>query len=216
MIDRKVKIIKIADKIYPESLKNIPDPPKVLYCLGNLEVLRKNIAVVGTRQITKYGQFVTAKLVKELVENNITIVSGMALGVDGVAHRTALENGGKTVAVLGAGVDVIYPREHKDLYNSILESGNLLISEVPPGTLVERKLFPARNRIISGLSEAVLITEAAIDSGSLITARMALEQGKEVLAVPGPITSKYSEGTNYLLKQGAKLVTSVEDILETL
>lgn len=205
MIDRKVKIIKIADKIYPESLKNIPDPPKVLYCLGNLEVLRKNIAVVGTRQITKYGQFVTANLVKGLVEAEFTIISGMALGVDGVAHRTALENGGKTVAVLGAGVDVIYPREHEYLYNSILESGGLILSEVPPGKRVSREMFPARNRIISGLSLGVVVTEAAIKSGSLITARLALDQGREVFAIPG------SPGADYLIEQGATVVMSSWD-----
>lgn len=210
MIDRKVKIIKIADKIYPESLKNIPDPPKILYCLGNLEILQKNIAVVGTRKITKYGQFVTSNLVKGLVENDITIVSGMALGVDGVAHWTAIRNGGKTVAVLGAGVDVIYPPENKDLYNSILESGGLIISEVPPGQRVSREMFPARNRIISGLSEAVIVTEAALKSGSLITARLALDQGRDVFAVPG------SPGCDYLIDQGAHEVIGVEEILNGL
>jgi DNA processing protein len=140
----------------------------------------------------------------------------MALGVDGVAHQEAINAGGKTIAVLGAGVEVIYPREHAQLYQSIFYHGGAILSEVAPDQIVGRGIFPARNRIVSGLSEAVLVTEGAIDSGSLITARMALEQGREVFAVPGPINSALAEGTNYLLKQGARLVTSAQDILESL
>lgn len=220
---RGVKFFTIFDLDYPGRLKNIPDPPNILYFrsqLGREEVRklveRKIIAVVGTRKVTSYGREVTEQLTRGLVENGFTIVSGMALGVDGVAHGTTLNCGGKTIAVLGAGVEVIYPREHTGLYNSILERGGVVMSEVAPEKLVIRGVFPARNRIISGLSEAVLVTEGAIDSGSLITARAALEQGREVFAVPGPINSIVNEGTNYLLKNGAKLVSSVEDIVEEL
>ncbi len=202
---QSIKTIKRGDKDYPESLENISDPPEILYYLGNLSILGKNIGVVGTRQITKFGQEVTEKITKELVEEGFVIVSGMALGVDAVAHWTALKNGGKTVAVLGAGVDVIYPRENTHLYNSILEAGGLIISEVAPGRTVQKEMFPARNRIISGLSEAVVVTEAALKSGSLITARLALEQGREVFAVPG------SPGPDYLIEQGASLILKSED-----
>lgn len=218
-----IKFITILDKDYPESLKNISDPPIALFIKSNLDTasinrltIQRIIAVVGTRKMTDYGCEVTSKLTKDLVLNGFTIVSGMALGVDGVAHKTAINNGGKTLAVLGTGVDVIYPREHTELYRNIIDSGGAVLSEVAPGRTVSRGMFPARNRIVSGLSEAVLVTEGAIDSGSLITARMALEQGREVFAVPGPINSPMAEGTNYLLKQGAKLVTKVDDILEEL
>jgi DNA processing protein len=166
--------------------------------------------------MTEYGQEVTAKLTRELSLEGFTIVSGMALGVDGVAHQTSIDAGGKTIAVLGAGVEVIYPREHTQLYQSIFYHDGAILSEVAPEKIVGRGMFPARNRIVSGLAEAVLVTEGAIDSGSLITARMALEQGREVFAVPGPINSALAEGTNYLLKQGARLVTSAQDILESL
>jgi len=233
--DRGINFVTIFDRDYPERLRNIPDPPNVMFfktgemyvanrgreqqptssLLGEM-VAGRTIGVVGTRKITAYGQEVTEKLVAELVVAGFTIVSGMALGVDGVAHGTAVNARGKTVAVLGAGVEVVYPPSHRDLYNSILEHGGIIASEVAPEKTVVRGIFPARNRIISGLSEAVLVTEGAIDSGSLITARAALEQGREVFAVPGPINSPMAEGTNYLLKQGAKLVTGVEDILTEL
>lgn len=236
---REIKFVTIIDQDYPDRLKNIPDPPNVLYIKSQLAeepfdsasqglsvnaqgkqisklVEKKVIAIVGTRKITDYGREVTEMLTAGLVANGFTIVSGLALGVDGVAHGTALNCGGKTIAVLGTGVDIVYPREHKDLYNSILEHGGAIVSEVAPGKLVARGVFPARNRIISGLSEAVLVTEGAIDSGSLITARAALEQGREVFAVPGPINCPVNEGTNYLLKNGAKLVSSVQDILDEL
>ncbi len=219
---RGIKIVTINSPIYPEGLKNIPDPPNVLFikektdCFATLAMTKRVIGVVGTRKITSYGREVTQMLTTGLVSAGFTIVSGMALGVDGVAHQTTIDNKGTTIAVLGAGVDIIYPPSHRDLYNSILSSGGAIVSEVAPEKFVGRGIFPARNRIISGLSEAILITEGAIDSGSLITAKCALEQGREVFAVPGPINSAMAEGTNYLLKQGAKLVTDVRDILETL
>lgn len=203
-----IKIINISDKNYPFLLKQIPDPPEILYVKGELPE-GPMLAVVGTRKMTPYGREVTAKLTAGLVEAGFAIVSGMALGVDTVAHQTALAAGGQTVAVLGAGVDIIYPRENKNLYGNIFGHG-AIISEVPPGKMVERKLFPARNRIISGLSLGVLVTEGAIDSGSLITARAALDQGREVFAVPG------SAGADYLIDQGAKSITDVSDILSEL
>lgn len=220
---RGIKVVTFRDECFPQRLKNIPSPPLALFVKSNLTLEQfsglleqKVIAVVGTRKVTEYGKEVTQMLTSGLVANGFTIVSGLALGVDGIAHGTALNCGGKTIAVLGAGVDVVYPREHRDLYNSILERDGVIVSEVAPEKLVARGVFPARNRIISGLSEAVLVTEGAIDSGSLITARAALDQGREVFAVPGPINSIVNEGTNYLLKNGAKLVSSVEDIVTEL
>ncbi len=221
--NRGIKVITIFDVDYPERLKNIPDPPNVLYLKTSLSTLefknlvaQKTMAVVGTRKVTGYGREVTEQLTAALVASGFTIISGLALGVDGIAHGTTLNCGGRTVAVLGAGVEVVYPREHQGLYNSILEHEGAIVSEVAPEKFVARGVFPARNRIISGLAEAVLITEGAIDSGSLITARAALDQGREVFAVPGPINSALAEGTNFLLKQGAKLVTGVGDIINDL
>ncbi len=223
LFKRGIKFVTVFDPDYPVRLRNIPDPPNVLYIKSGLEneqvsrlVEKKTIAVVGTRKVTDYGREVTEMLTSGLVANGFTIVSGMALGVDGIAHGTTLNCGGKTIAVLGAGVEIVYPREHRGLYNSILEHGGTIVSEVAPEKFVARGVFPARNRIISGLAEAVLVTEGAIDSGSLITVRAALDQGREVFAVPGPINSYLNEGTNHLLKNGAKLVSSVSDIVEEL
>lgn len=193
----------------PESLKNIFDPPKRLFIVGNSSILTSNkiIAIVGTRKMTNYGEKMTAKLTKELVEVGYIIVSGMALGVDAVAHWTAIKTGGKTMAVLGAGADIIYPPQHRDLYNSIVEHGGAIVSEVLPHHFVPRKVFAARNRIISGLASGVVVIEGEIRSGSLITARLALDQGRDVFAVSG------SPGTDYLIDQGAKAVTCARDIL---
>jgi DNA processing protein len=220
---RGIQVVTIFDSDYPERLRNIPDPPNVLFIKSNLTVSqfndltkRKIIGIVGTRKMTSYGKEITEKLTTQLAQNGFTIVSGMALGVDGVAHGTAINHHAPTIAVLGAGVEIVYPREHKDLYQNIFDRGGAIVSEVAPEKMVGRGIFPARNRIVSGLSEAVLVTEGAIDSGSLITARCALDQGREVFAVPGPIICVMDEGKNYLLKQGAKLVTDVSDILETL
>ncbi len=174
------------------------------------------LAVVGSRKITSYGRQVTENLVIELVANNFIIVSGMALGVDGIAHKSAVEQGGSTIAVLGCGVDCPYPRENEKLYEEILDSGGLVISEYPLGMPANQGTFPARNRIVAGLSSSVLITEAAEDSGSLITAELAIKQGKTVFAVPGPITSQMSRGAIKLLKQGAKLVQTADDIFDEL
>ena len=200
--------IDISSPHYPYLLKNIFDPPKVLYVNGELPK-GKYFAVVGTRKMTTYGQEITSKLTKDLVKAGFVIISGMALGIDGVAHKTAIEAGGKTVAVLGAGVELVYPPQHQDLYNSIVTHGAVL-SEFPGRQVVERRIFPSRNRIISGLCEGILVIEGEIKSGSLVTARVALEQGREVFAVPG------SPGTNYLIDQGAKPVKDVSDILSEL
>ncbi len=220
---RGIKFLTINNPNYPKRLKNIPDPPNILFIKSRLEsqevsrlVEGRTIGVVGTRKITDYGKEITRTLTAGLVNAGFTVVSGLALGVDGVAHGTTLNCRGTTIAVLGVGVDVIYPKEHTELYHNIIDTGGAVVSEVAPGKLVARGVFPARNRIISGLSQAVLVTEGAIDSGSLITARAALDQGREVFAVPGQINSPMAEGTNYLLKQGAKLVTGVEDILQEL
>lgn len=193
--------IKISDPEYPENLKNIYDPPKVLYVKGQLPKGKK-IAVVGTRKMTGFGEKICAKLVREFVKEGFIIISGMALGIDAVAHWTAIKNNGKTIAVLGAGVNVIYPPENKDLYFKILQTGGAILSEVEPNKRVSRDLFPARNRIISGMAQAIVVVEGALKSGSLITARLALEQGREVFAVPG------SPGTDYLISQGAAILTA--------
>lgn len=220
-------VLSWMDDLYPERLRQIDASPPLIYfkTYGLDNAVKKvgklfkkpAIAVVGTRRVTNYGRRVTEKLVQDLIAAGMVIVSGMARGVDGVAHRTALKDNGQTVAVLGSGVDVVYPFENKDVYLSLTSGGSfrgLVVSEFPPGFPPLPGNFPARNRIIAGLSDAVLVTEAAERSGSLITARLAAEQGKDVFAVPGPITSHFSNGSAYLIKQGAKLVSSAEDVLE--
>ncbi len=191
--------IRITQDDYPQILKNIYDPPPTLYVIGNLS-FKKAATVVGTRQATVKGKKVTKIIVSDLVKQGYTIVSGMALGIDTVAHSTAIENAGQTIAVLGAGVDIIYPPENRSLYFKIIERGGAIISEVPTGQTVPHNKFAARNRILSGLSPAVFVTEAQVKSGALITARLALEQGREVFAVPG------SPGCDYLIENGAYAV----------
>jgi len=210
----KIAVLSWRDKEYPEKLKTIPSSPPVIYLKGADFSVFKNpsLAVVGTRKISVYGRQATEKLVGELSGAGLTIVSGMAYGIDSIAHKTALANKGKTIAVLGCGVDIIYPAENTDIYNQ----ADLVVSEFPPGMPPLPGNFPARNRIIAGLTDAVLVIEAAQKSGALITAKAAAEQGKEVFAVPGPITSPLSEGTSYLIKQGAKLVYTIDDILNEL
>jgi len=211
--------IKVASKIdreYPANLRQLEACPAVLYFRGNL--LPQDdlaVAVVGSRNATIYGRQVTEKLVFDLSKNGLTIVSGLARGIDSVAHRSAVESGGRTIAVLGSGLDNIYPPENRRLAEEIFKNG-ALVSEFPLGFPALPNNFTARNRIISGLSLGVLVTEAAVDSGSLITAGYAAEQGREVFAVPGPLTSKTSEGTNNLIKDGVHVVTTAEDVLEVL
>mgnify|MGYP000142833206 CR=1 FL=1 len=214
---KKIKIVTQEDKQYPVGLKNINDPPICFYLKGELPASTKIfLAIVGTRKATDYGLKTAFNLALALAEAGLIIVSGMALGIDTQAHWGALQAGEKTVAVLGCGVDIVYPAANRPLYQKILSCGGGIISEFPPGQLVQKGLFIARNRIISGLAKAVLVVEGAEDSGALITARYAAEQGKEVLAVPGPISSAVSAAPNNLIKQGARLVTSVDDIFEAL
>lgn len=212
-------LLTLADPDYPALLSAIYDPPPVLYVKGLWQKEQKQvqwdypIAVVGARRITPYGRRVTERLCRALVERSVSIVSGFARGVDALAHRTALAAFGKTFAVLGCGIDVIYPPEHKKLYHEIQEQGAVL-SEFSMGTPPIAGNFPKRNRIISGLSLGCLVVEAGLKSGSLITARLAMEQGREVFAVPGPIDSELSAGPHQLIASGAKLVQGAEDILE--
>ncbi len=217
---KDIQVVSREDKKYPSQLKNISDPPICLYCKGNLnEIDFINdyfIGIVGTRSPTPYGIQITKKFGGELSRAGIIIVSGMATGIDTAAHKSALESEGKTIAVLGCGVDIVYPAINRRLYEDIIQDKGLVISEFPPGRMALKGFFVARNRIISGLSRGVLIIEGLKDSGALITARYAAEQGKEVFASPGPITSPLSQAPHLLLKQGAKLVTSVEDIYEEL
>lgn len=218
LIKNGINVVTIFDENYPALLKEIHDPPMIIYYKGNLneEILEKCFGVVGTRMPTGYGRIVTEKLTRELSNAGLTIVSGLARGVDTIAHTTTIEENGKTIAVLGGGLYRIFPAENLRLSEKIASGFGAVISEFPPNYPHLAGNFPARNRIISGLSKGVLVTEAAEDSGSLITARLALEQGRDVFAVPGPITSSMSEGTSVLLKDGAKLVSSVKDILDDL
>jgi len=212
-----IKVITFKAKNFPESLKNIPSPPAILYYKGNIENEEKNnLAVVGTRRMTLYGSQITEKLIKEIATVGINIVSGLALGVDAQAHRTTLENKGKTIGILGCGIDErsIYPLENRGLAQKIIESGGVIASEFHINTPPLKHHFPMRNRLISGLSRAVLVVECPERSGALITARTAIEQGKEVMAVPGDIRSPNAKGPNNLIKLGAKPVTETEDILE--
>ncbi|MDO8487101.1 MAG: DNA-processing protein DprA [Candidatus Curtissbacteria bacterium] len=214
--ERGIKVVSLTDRDYPANLRSVSDAPPVLYFRG--ELLPQDdlaLGVVGARFATVYGRQVTEKLVFDLVTSGLTIVSGLARGIDSMAHRTALEAGGRTIAVLGCGVDLIYPPENKNLAEEIVKHG-AIVSEFPLGFPSVPSNFPARNRIISGLSLGVLVTEAAIDSGSLITAGQAAEQGREVFAVPGPITSKMSAGANNLLKEGVHPATEAADILQVL
>lgn len=211
-----VRLLTIDDADYPQLLREVHDPPPVLYIKGELLASdRWAVAVVGTRRITSYGRQVVERLVPELARAGLTIVSGLARGVDGVAHRVALEAGGRTIAVLGSGLDRIYPAEHSALARDIAASG-AVVSEFPLGTPPDALNFPRRNRIISGLAMGTLVVEAGEASGALITADFALEQGREVFAVPGSILSAASAGPNRLIQEGAKLVTCAQDILEEL
>jgi len=207
--------ITIKDKNYPELLKKIKNPPEKLYVRGNLCSEEKYpLAVVGTRRVSNYGAQITTSLVKDLVGQGFTIISGLALGVDSLAHRAALSAGGKTIAVLGSGLDIIYPSSHKGLAENIVQAGGALVSEYPAGTKPFKGNFPARNRIISGLSLGVLVTEAPEKSGALITAGCGLDQGRELFAVPGSVYNQASVGTNWLIKMGAKPVTGSQDVLD--
>lgn len=210
-----IELITFKDKKYPEKLKKIYDMPICLYVKGNTEILNKcSIAIVGCRNNTTYGEQVTNKLVAELVNKDIVIVSGLAKGIDSISHKATVNKKGKTIAVIGSGLDKLYPMENLNLVKEIIKNDGAIITEYPIGTNPEKINFPARNRIISGLSDGVLVVEAKKKSGTMITVDFALDQGKQVFSIPGNITSKNSEGTNELIKEGAKVVTSIYDILE--
>lgn len=212
-----IKYLTIFDENYPKSLSQIYDPPVVLYYKGEILPTDENaIGVVGTRKITGYGKVVTQQFTKGLASAGLTIVSGLARGVDSEAHKTAIEAGGRTIAVLGGGLNNIFPSENINLAEKIASGFGAVLSEFPPDYPSLPGNFPSRNRIISGLSKAVLVTEAAEDSGSLITAKQALEQGREVFAVPGPITSFLSKGPIDLIKTGARAVSDPQEILDDL
>ncbi len=209
------RIIVYGDSGYPRLLREIADPPPILYCRGVFDVDRPCIAMVGSRHATGYGREVAHRLAGDLARAGTVVVSGMAAGIDAAAHSGALEAGGRTIAVLGTGIDRIYPAEHRRMAGLIAEHG-AVVTEFAPGTAPEAFNFPRRNRIISGLSLGVVVVEAAPRSGSLITARMALDQNRDVFAVPGSILSRRSAGTHGLIKEGAKLVETVADIIDEL
>ncbi|MGQ8871751.1 DNA-processing protein DprA [Paenibacillus sp. TSA_86.1] len=212
--DRGIEVITYLDSNYPILMKETAQPPCIMYARGDTELLNTpSIAMVGTRMPTVYGRKVAEKLAEQLSHAGLTIVSGLARGIDRVCHEAVLRAGGKTIAVFGTGVDMVYPPENTSLAEQIAETG-LLLSEYPLGTRARQGLFPERNRIIAGLTLGTLVVEADIRSGSLITADAALEAGRDVFAVPGPITSPKSRGAHNLIRQGAKLVTCVADLLE--
>jgi DNA processing protein len=211
-----IDFLTFEDPDYPESLLHIFDPPLIFYIKGHISPDDKiSLAIVGSRRPTLYGKSVAQDIAKKLASRGLTVVSGMARGIDTKAHRGALDGNGRTVAVLGSGLDRVYPPENKSLMEAISANG-AVISEFPMGTEPYKQNFPLRNRIISGMTLGTLVVEAGAVSGALITARLALDQGREVFAVPGPITSWASKGTNGLIKQGAKLVEHIEDIFEEL
>ena len=212
MKENNIKIININEREYPQALKEIYDPPISLYVKGNIEKLNnKNIGIVGCRECTTYGKKSAEYFSYNLSKQNINIVSGLAKGIDSYAHLGSL-NTGNTIAVLGNGLDIIYPKENLELANEIIKRGGTIISEYPCGTKPDKMKFPARNRIISGISSGIIVIEAKEKSGTLITVDFALEQGRDVFVVPGNINSINSVGTNDLIKQGARLVTTYEDI----
>ena len=215
-----MKINKIiqTDNAFPQLLRDIPQPPQEIYALGDLTPLLSmpRLAVVGSRKVTPYGRSVTTDLIQAVARLGVVIISGLALGVDAIAHQAALDAGGRTIAVLPCGLDAPYPVRHRPLARNILTQGGALVSEYSNGTPPLQFRFLERNRLVSGLADALLITEATIKSGTLHTANFALEQGKTVMAIPGNITSQLSQGTNSLIRTGAVPITSAEDILQAL
>lgn len=209
-------VIGIEDKKYPELLRKINDPPQKFYHRGHWDedIFENCLAVVGSRKMTNYGRMVVEKIVKEVASAGVTIVSGFMYGVDATSHQAALDGGGRTIAVMPCGINIVHPEYQGDLYNDILKNQGLIISEFEGDFPPDKWTYPKRNRIVAGLSKATLIVEAAMKSGSLITAGLTQKYQRKLFALPGPITSKVSEGTNYLLKNGASLVTSSKDILD--
>jgi DNA processing protein len=218
VLSKNISLLTWNSPNYPAYLREVDSPPPLLYVVGSLEDIdRWAVAVVGTRRVTSYGRQMTQEIVTGLVRNGVTIISGLARGVDAIAHKTALDHGGRTIAVLGSGPDNIYPPEHRDLARQIVRGRGAVISDYPLGTEPEAKNFPPRNRIISGLSLGVVVVEAGERSGARITAKRALEQGREVFAVPGNVNRAASRGTNQLIQRGeAKLISNSNDVLEEL
>lgn len=217
IISKDISTVVITDEMYPKRLKEYEDSPYMLFYKGDIRKLNKerNIAIVGSRNCTNYGINVTNIVAEHMCKSNVTVISGMARGVDTIAHKKCIENNSYTCAVLGSGIDIIYPKENSTLFNKILNNGCVL-SQFVPGTKPYSFNFPIRNKIISALSDAVIVIEASERSGSLITAGAALDQGKDVIAVPGDIFASQSKGTNKLIRDGAYVLTSVEDIYEIL
>lgn len=210
----KNHIISPFDHSYPENLRLLPNPPGTLYTLGKFKPLDQlAVAVIGTRIMSPYGKKVTQKIVTDLVKHKVTIISGMARGIDTIAHWSAIKAGGRTIAVLGSGLDTVYPPENKALFHKIIQNG-VVISQFPPHTKPLGKNFLLRNQIISGLAKAVLVIEGAKRSGTISTATHAANQGKEVFATPGSIFNPHSEAPHFLIKEGAHLATSAADILD--
>lgn len=211
-----ISVLTWNDEVYPRRLKEIDQPPPVLYVKGDLTIQDEwAAAIVGTRRMTGYGRQVTEELVELLANHGVTVVSGLARGVDACAHDTVLRHGGRTIAVLGSGVDRIYPPEHRRLADDIAQNG-AVVSDYPPGTPPESSNFPPRNRIISGLSRVVVVIEAGVTSGALITSTFAADQGRDVFALPGSIYANQSKGTNRLIQQGARPLIDVKDVLDAL
>jgi len=206
-----VRLVPLTDKNYPNNLKNISDPPSILYVKGIFPINEKAVSIVGTRKVSSYGRYTSEKFSKELSEDGINIVSGLATGVDTIAHKSAIETGGFTTAVLGSGIDIVFPIENKKLYEKLYMQG-CIISEFPIGTKPTKYTFPQRNRIIAGLSYATVVTEASKKSGALITAKYANDYGRLVFAVPSNINNINAQGSNLLLKEGAFPLTETQDI----
>lgn len=215
MYNNNIEIITIRDKEYPQILKEIYDPPIAIYLIGNKNILNDtNIAIIGCRECSEYGKNVARELAYNISKNKMNIISGLAKGIDIEGHIGALVANEKTIAVLGNGVDTIYPKENINVAKEIIKKGGAIISEYPLGTTPDRKNFPERNRIVSGMSKGVIVVEAKEKSGTLITVDFALEQGRDVFVVPGNLNSQNSVGTNELIKQGAKVITNYQDIIE--
>lgn len=208
--------ISFENSRYPDDLRKIKNPPSKLYCLGNIELLKnRKVAIVGSRKCTAYGKTVTNKIGEKLSTNKVTVVSGLARGIDREAHLGGLKGSGGSIAVMATAIDQCYPVSNRDVYNELINHG-LIVSENPPGHICKKYDFPNRNRIISGLCEAVIVSEAPLRSGALITAEMAVEQGREVFAIPGNITSFFSIGCNKLIRDGANIVSVIDDICRDL
>ncbi len=216
LLSMGIRFISMNDPEYPEKLKDIPDPPFGIYVKGKLpDPLVPSVSIVGARMCSDYGRYMAREFGRGLAISGVQVISGMARGVDGIAQHAALEAGGASFGILGCGVDICYPEENRDVYEALLKGGGV-ISEFPPGTVPKPNFFPMRNRIISALSDALLVVEARQKSGTTITVDTALEQGRDVLAVPGRVTDRLSDGCNYLISQGAGVAIGVEDVLDRL